>query len=70
MMPETIPDIRADKGFQKDADLFAEGKLKNRLLPINDIYSTILGMLRDAYLQGGQHGFNTAWRIKDLYANK
>ena len=42
MMPETIPDIRQDKGFQRDAELFAEGILKNGLV------GQILGM--DVYL--------------------
>lgn len=70
MMPETIPDIRTDKGFQKDAELFAEGLLKNRRLPIKDVYLELKNIVVSAYLQGGQHGFNTGWRIKEMEDRK
>ena len=39
MMPETIPDLRADKGFQKDAEIYAQGALnRKKSINIDDFY--------------------------------
>lgn len=70
MMPETIPDIRQDKGFQRDAELFAEGILKNKRIPVEDVYATLKNCIKSAYLQGGQNGFNMGWRIKGMKGMK
>ena len=70
MMPETIPDIRQDKGFQKDSEIFAEGVLKNRRIPVDDFYTTLKNIIKNAYLQGGQQGFNTGYKIKEMEYGK
>lgn len=71
MMPETIPDLRADKGFQKDAEIYAQGALnRKKSIHIDDFYVEIKNMLKSAYLQGGQVGFNTGWRIKEMEDRK
>ena len=66
MMPETIPDIRTDKGFQKDAELYAESMLRNKSIPIEDVYASLKNLVKSAYLHGGQSGFNAGWRIKEM----
>jgi hypothetical protein len=70
MMPETIPDIRADKGFQKDAEIYATGILNNKRIRVDDFYLTLKNLIVSAYLQGGQVGFNTGWRIKEMEDRK
>lgn len=70
MMPETIPDIRSDKGFQKDAENFADAVLKNRRFRAEDFYVELKNLIKESYLQGGQSGFNTGWRIKEMEDRK
>lgn len=70
MMPETIPSFRDDKGFQKDAELYATGVLKNRTLRVDDFYLSLKNIIISAYLNGGQHGFQTGWRIKEMEAKR
>ena len=70
MMPETIPDIRSDMGFKKDAENFAEMLLKNKRFRAEDFFIELKNLLKEAYMQGGQSGFNTGWRIKEMETQK
>lgn len=51
MMPEQLPDVRNDKGFQEDAARWAMSVMAN--LKVDCIERE----LKRAYLQGAQHGF-------------
>lgn len=64
MMPKQLPDITSDKGFQKDAQQYAERVLS--LYRLDCIKEALVG----AYLRGAQNGFGCGWRLSEMETKK
>lgn len=60
MMPEQLPDVRNDKGFQEDAARWAKSVME--YLKVDCIERE----LKRAYLQGAQAGFGCGYRVCEV----
>lgn len=64
MMPEQLPDIKADKGTQIDARNYAQS-VATRVVALK-----IEDAIYQAYLAGAANGFRTGYKIGELRSKK
>ena len=71
MMPEQIPDILADKGVQKDIDLYVKSQMvQTPRQSWEKLSLSVESLIRNTYKYALAEGFRYGWNIANSRINK
>ncbi len=64
MMPKQLPDVRQDKGYQKEAEIYAQNVMKVRMYcSPEELQNWLHSLITAAYLQGAQSAIRIGYRL-------